>query len=92
MLVYLRTFPRYLSASYRGTYDRAHLLRTTFILILAIVYTISPVDLIPDFLVGIGVVDDMGVLAIFLKLLKGELDRFLDWEADTVAQDKAVDV
>src|SRR5262245_2208822 len=43
--------------------------------VLAALYVLSPVDLIPDFLIGIGQVDDLGVLgvAIFagLKLIRG---------------------
>jgi uncharacterized membrane protein YkvA (DUF1232 family) len=35
-----------------------------FIPIVAAIYVISPVDLIPDFLLGVGQVDDLGVIGV----------------------------
>jgi uncharacterized membrane protein YkvA (DUF1232 family) len=39
-------------------------------------YVISPIDLIPDFLIGPGQVDDLGVLAVGLVVLVRMLVRF----------------
>ena len=39
-------------------------------------YVISPIDLIPDFLIGPGQVDDLGVFAIGLVILVRMLVRF----------------
>lgn len=39
-------------------------------------YVISPVDLIPDFLLGAGQVDDVGVIAVGLMILLRMLVRF----------------
>lgn len=41
-----------------------------------IAYVISPIDLIPDFLVGPGQVDDLGVVAVGLVLMVRLLVRF----------------
>jgi uncharacterized membrane protein YkvA (DUF1232 family) len=42
----------------------------------ALLYVLSPVDLIPDFIPGMGYVDDAGVIAACLKLVKPDLDRY----------------
>ncbi|HEV2127203.1 MAG TPA: YkvA family protein [Thermomicrobiales bacterium] len=41
-----------------------------------IAYVISPIDVIPDFLLGAGQVDDVGVVAVGLVLLARLLVRF----------------
>ncbi len=41
-----------------------------------IAYVISPIDLIPDFLIGPGQVDDLGVVALGLVLMVRLLVRF----------------
>lgn len=42
----------------------------------ALLYILSPVDLIPDFIPGTGYVDDAGVIAACLKLVKPDLENF----------------
>jgi uncharacterized membrane protein YkvA (DUF1232 family) len=42
----------------------------------ALLYVLSPVDLIPDFIPGIGYVDDAGVVAACLKLVKLDLENY----------------
>ena len=37
--------------------------------LLAAIYVISPFDLIPDFLLGVGELDDLGVIALAMKLI-----------------------
>lgn len=41
-----------------------------------VAYVISPIDVIPDFLLGTGQVDDVGVVAVGLVLLARLLVRF----------------
>lgn len=41
-----------------------------------IAYVLSPIDIIPDFLIGPGQVDDLGVIALGLVLLLRMLVRF----------------
>lgn len=45
----------------------------------AIVYFLSPIDLIPDFLPG-GYIDDMFVIAYVTKKIRADLDRYEAWE------------
>jgi uncharacterized membrane protein YkvA (DUF1232 family) len=46
----------------------------------AVVYVISPLDLIPDFLVPIGWTDDMLVVAIAWGFVKRELRDYCEWK------------
>jgi uncharacterized membrane protein YkvA (DUF1232 family) len=46
----------------------------------AILYFVTPIDLIPDAVPGVGLVDDASVLAFVLAKLEIELDRFSAWE------------
>jgi uncharacterized membrane protein YkvA (DUF1232 family) len=45
-----------------------------------LIYFLSPIDLIPDFIPVIGLLDDVALLAWFTTKLKEEMDNFLAWE------------
>jgi uncharacterized membrane protein YkvA (DUF1232 family) len=49
---------------------------TVLYLIAGLLYFINPLDIVPDFIFGLGFVDDAAVLAIVVKRIKGELDKF----------------
>jgi uncharacterized membrane protein YkvA (DUF1232 family) len=58
-------------------------LRGNIVLIVAaILYFVTPIDLIPDAVPGAGLMDDATVLAFVLAKLELELDRFSTWEKD----------
>lgn len=46
----------------------------------ALAYVLSPVDLIPDFLPGVGLVDDAAVVAACVASLREDLSRFRAWK------------
>jgi uncharacterized membrane protein YkvA (DUF1232 family) len=46
-----------------------------------IIYFLSPIDVIPDWIPVIGLLDDVALLAWFMTSIKTEMDRFHDWEA-----------
>ncbi len=46
----------------------------------AVLYFVNPLDLVPDFLFGIGLVDDMSVLAFALATMRRDLGDFQQWE------------
>jgi len=53
---------------------------TIISVIAAILYFVSPIDLIPDFLVGIGIFDDAAVLGFTFKKINKELEQFSEWK------------
>ncbi|MDI1322667.1 MAG: YkvA family protein [Algoriphagus sp.] len=75
-------FIRMVMAHFSGTHKLSG--STLGLLLLALVYFLSPVDFIPDFLGFMGFADDVSVvLAVYAKL-KNEVEKFLDWEKSKV--------
>ena len=44
-----------------------------------LLYVVSPLDLIPDFLAFTGFLDDAALIGYTVKVLDGELDRYYKW-------------
>lgn len=75
----LKAMPRMLRAALRGDYDG--LTRGKVAMFgAALAYIISPIDAVPEFLLGIGVVDDFGVFLWLVTALLGESGRYVEWE------------
>ncbi len=49
--------------------------------IVAVSYFVSPLDLIPDFIDGIGYLDDALIVRAVQRKVKADLDRFMEWES-----------
>jgi uncharacterized membrane protein YkvA (DUF1232 family) len=47
---------------------------------MALVYVLSPLDVIPDVIPGVGYLDDAAVVAFALKLVEKELQRYKEWK------------
>ena len=48
---------------------------------LAILYIVSPIDLIPEALLGpFGLIDDFGILMFGIKYFNKEITNYLNWE------------
>jgi uncharacterized membrane protein YkvA (DUF1232 family) len=62
-----------------GTY-REIAVGNVVLIVAAILYFVTPFDLIPDAVPGAGLVDDASVLAFVLAKLEIELERFSAWE------------
>ncbi len=50
--------------------------------LVGLLYVISPIDIIPDFIIVAGVLDDLAVLSLAIPKLIREVDKFLLWEAE----------
>ncbi len=50
--------------------------RTILYVIAGMLYFVSPVDMIPDMILGLGFIDDAAVLALAVKRIKGELEKY----------------
>lgn len=46
----------------------------------ALVYVLNPLDLIPDMILGFGLLDDAGVVALCLKMVESDLIRYAAWK------------
>jgi uncharacterized membrane protein YkvA (DUF1232 family) len=48
---------------------------------MALLYFVTPSDLLPDFIPVVGYVDDATIIAFVVNAIKADLDKFLEWEA-----------
>jgi uncharacterized membrane protein YkvA (DUF1232 family) len=62
-----------------GAYRQAPV-RTLVLGIAAILYFVSPIDAISDFIPLLGLVDDVTVLAMVLSAIQHDLEAFRRWE------------
>jgi uncharacterized membrane protein YkvA (DUF1232 family) len=59
----------------------------TLVLVTAsLVYLVTPVDAIPDFIPLIGFTDDVAVITAVIASVGRDLERFLQWEKDSTNQ------
>lgn len=49
--------------------------------LLALAYFLMPMDAVPDFIVGLGFLDDVAVIGQVVRALREDLSAFRDWEA-----------
>ncbi len=46
----------------------------------AIIYILSPMDIIPDFMLGFGQIDDTAILLLCLYFLEKDLYKYEEWK------------
>jgi uncharacterized membrane protein YkvA (DUF1232 family) len=63
------------SGSYKGVS-----VQTLVSIVAAILYFITPLDVIPDFIPGVGYIDDAAVIAWLISNISDDLDEFRSWE------------
>ncbi|MFF0865072.1 YkvA family protein [Nonomuraea sp. NPDC003560] len=83
MLARVRAIPRMIGAVTRGRYDGMGKGKLA-LMALGVVYILSPVDVIPDFLVLVGVADDFGVFLWLIASLLGESGRYVEHERKVI--------
>ena len=64
---------------WKGTY-RAVSFRSIVIFLVGLAYIISPIDLIPDYIIGLGQIDDVAILGLSLYFLEKDLLKYKDWK------------
>jgi uncharacterized membrane protein YkvA (DUF1232 family) len=74
----MRLLKSWVSRKYTGVSTQ-----TIVYTILAIVYFVNPTDFVPDFIFGLGFVDDIAVISWVLDKIKVDLKSFKDWEKES---------
>jgi len=75
----LMSLTRMVKAWARGDY-RSLSQKTVLLAIAAAIYFLDPFDLAPDFIPGVGYLDDATVIAFVLSSIRSDLGKFLEWE------------
>jgi uncharacterized membrane protein YkvA (DUF1232 family) len=76
---YLLAMVRVIRDFQRGEY-RDMTAPKLLIIIAAIIYFVSPFDVIPDWIPVLGHIDDAFVVSLALKSVRADLDTFMAWE------------
>ncbi|MFY0643953.1 MAG: DUF1232 domain-containing protein [Bacteroidia bacterium] len=74
MLNDLRTLRDLLQSWLKGQYKLST--RTIVYVIAGLLYFVNPLDLVPDFIVGLGFVDDAAILTLVLRSIRSEVSRY----------------
>lgn len=82
----IMTLVRLVRAYFKGQY-RDVPWETIAMAIGALIYFISPIDLIPDFIPVVGYVDDAAVIGFVVASVYTDLNNFRDWEANQSADE-----
>lgn len=77
----LRRLRRMVAASQAGQYKKIPW-KSILLAMATILYFVNPLDLIPDFLMGPGFLDDIGILLICLRRIHQDLEEFKTWEQE----------
>lgn len=49
---------------------------------LTLLYVFNPLDMLPDFLPGVGYVDDFALFTVAIRFIESDLHAYLDWKID----------
>jgi uncharacterized membrane protein YkvA (DUF1232 family) len=80
---YLMAMIRVIRDYQRGEY-RDMAAPKLLIIIAAIIYFVSPFDVIPDWIPILGHIDDAFVISLALKSVRADLDTFMAWETSRI--------
>ena len=64
---------------WKGTY-RDVSVKSIVTFIVALAYIISPIDLIPDYIIGLGQIDDAAILGFSLYFMEKDLKKYKEWK------------
>lgn len=76
----LHVLGRMTAAYARGEY-RYVPLKTMLTILAGLIYFLNPLDLVPDAILGVGLMDDLAVLTWIYRSASGEVERFVAWDA-----------
>jgi uncharacterized membrane protein YkvA (DUF1232 family) len=75
----LQILGRLVAAYARGRY-RVIPVKTLLILVAAVLYFLNPLDIVPDAILGVGLMDDLAVLTWVYRSAQQEVTKFTQWE------------
>ncbi|WP_428224647.1 YkvA family protein [Flavobacterium sp.] len=76
---YLQLFFSIVKDYINGNYKQIPL-ATIISIVASLIYLISPIDFIPDFIPGIGLIDDVFVIGLVISSATSDLDKYKEWK------------
>lgn len=64
---------------FNGTYRNVST-KSIVAIVAALLYFLSPLDLIPDFILGLGFVDDVFIIGLVIKQVTQDLEKYRLWK------------
>lgn len=64
--------------------------QTVLYAVVAVIYFVTPTDFVPDFILGLGFIDDIGVLTWVLSQIQPDIDKFKKWENKKIKKEIAM--
>ncbi|WP_461491236.1 YkvA family protein, partial [Pontibacter sp. HJ8] len=77
MQTFIRLVKAYVNGSYREVSNKSLLAGVAVLL-----YLVTPLDVIPDFIPVIGLLDDISLMAWFINAFQNEITNFRTWESN----------
>ena len=65
----------------RGVYNKVPWF-TIATVAFSFLYILNPLDIIPDFIPGLGYIDDMAIFTLGLRFIESDLHNYLDWKIE----------
>lgn len=54
------------------------------------IYILNPLDIVPDFIPGLGYIDDFAVMTFALRFIESDIHSYLDWKLENADEGEAV--
>ncbi|MFW5761356.1 MAG: YkvA family protein [Cyclobacteriaceae bacterium] len=77
----VNTFIRMMQAVLRGDYQLPW--KSIILIVAGLVYFVSPVDLIPDFIPMSGLIDDVSIILWVFSTLQEDIEQYREWETSS---------
>ncbi len=79
LVIRLKVFLRMVKAYAKGSYRDIET-KNILLMLAALIYFVTPLDLVPDFIPITGLLDDFTVVLWVYNKLQEEIDKFIAWE------------
>lgn len=79
MFTFIRLVRNFITGRYREISRKSIIIGVATLL-----YLVMPIDLIPDFIPALGLMDDLSLMAWFLNAFQRELLKYKEWESQQV--------